>query len=638
MRFPPLSRRLRRGVALAAVTALGAGALSVGLAGSAHAASFVTGQVVDSAGRPIYNASVTLYNATTSDYVTGGETDADGGFKLFTSVPSVKAQFAVYTDGGSDLDDPKRTYAPEWYNDKATMGTSDPIAVGATDLGAITLSAGGSISGVVTNDAGAPLSRVAVDASGDIGGYGSDYTDANGAYTIIGLPPANYEVEFFDTVREHVAETYNDVKVGIAGTPTPVAVGKDAAVGGINAALTPNGVVPVGVDLTGRVVDSAGVPGAGVSVAAYTIGPRTRDGERVEVAVTNRQGVYTFTRLDLSGQTQFRLVAYGYRHEIADFARSMVWSGGSQTYEGAAPVAITPGVPAAGPDLVPPVSGGVSGSIASEATGPTAAGIVQLLDEEGNFVTAQGTYTDGTFESRTVQPGTYHVFFDAEDLAAEWWNNAALREKAKTIVVKPGAMVTGLNASLAPALKVIEKPEINGVPIVGKPLKVTSGTWNQQDGSTFKYEWLSSGAVVGTGDTFTPSKALVGKKLQVRVTNQPSYRVYLPASVTTKNTPKVGFKSKFKAKIKGKKATFTVKNKKVKSKKIKGKVVAQLKDKEGKLTKILGKAKIKKGKGSMSLTKLLKKVKGDRKKVVFTFIAKTKKVGSAIVTKKVKKK
>ena len=386
-------RGVRRVVAAAAVTALGASGLALSLSAPAYAAPFVTGKVTDSAGRPIADAEVTVYDAADGDELTVRATGSDGVFKAFTTAASVKVRVEKFT-----VDD---RYGAEWFNDKASEATADPIAVPATgaDIGVIALTSGGSISGVVTSDAGAPLNRVQVTAFGDgEDGYGSDWTDETGAYSIKGLEADSYRVSFSDPVIDEYATEYYNNTTTFSAT-TPVVVGKDAAVGGINAGLAPVTPVPPtsGPDITGSVVDSAGVPAVGVGVSAYTVGAKERDAQSVGRVYTNRQGLYTFTGLDTTGETQFRIESDSYQDEVTDFARLGTWSGGAQTYRGATPVVITPGGAAATQNLDPVVAGGVSGTVVSDAgNAPASGGTVRFYDAEGNVLGGASGNADGT--------------------------------------------------------------------------------------------------------------------------------------------------------------------------------------------------------------------------------------------------
>jgi surface antigen len=66
-------------------------------------------------------------------------------------------------------------------------------------------------------------------------------------------------------------------------------------------------------------------------------------------------------------------------------------------------------------------------------------------------------------------------------------------------------------------LKLRTRPAINGPPAVGSPLTVTSGTWSQP--ATYTYQWYADGKAISgaTTSSFTPTPALVGEPLTVRV-------------------------------------------------------------------------------------------------------------------------
>lgn len=61
-------------------------------------------------------------------------------------------------------------------------------------------------------------------------------------------------------------------------------------------------------------------------------------------------------------------------------------------------------------------------------------------------------------------------------------------------------------------------PRISGSAIVSSTLTAQSGSWTS--GTSFRYQWLANGAALSgaTRSTFTPTDALVGKRLSVRVT------------------------------------------------------------------------------------------------------------------------
>ena len=579
---------------------------------------YVVGTVTDASGRPIHDTEVSAYDATSGVEVADDYTDEKGAFVLPVGVGPVK----VYASGYGD-------YAGEWYTDKGSFETADAVTgtAGGTPL-AMALGKGGSISGVVTSDAGVPLEQVRVSADGR-----SDVTDKTGAYVIEGVDAGSHLVRFSDDLGEYLSEYYKNSFA--SATATPVAVGPNQAVGGINESLTLGTQEPQGsVELTGLVKDDTGAPVTGAFVYAWDTPNAPGKEQSVALARSNRAGVYTFDDLDEVGtETQYKIQAIP--AEVGDengFSLFGSFLGGRTSYDRAATVTVTPGTPIGGADITLMRAGGIQGSITG-ATGVSLAGGVELVASDGEAGYAAGAEADNTFTSRSLFPGTYKVrFVDySGSHVPEWWKDSTF-EKATEITVKPGQLVSGLNAVLGAQIATTERPEVKGYPWVGKSVSVDKGEWNLVTGTTFSYEWLIGSTVVGTGASYTPTKAQIGDKLTVRVLAENGR---LSGTATTAKTSKIGYKPKLKVKVAGGKASITVKAKPVKGKKVKGSVVVKeivkVKDNGTIKYKKIGKTKIAKGKGTVSLAKLKK----GKHKLVFFFEGKGK-VGSTEVKKKVK--
>ena len=123
-------------------------------------------------------------------------------------------------------------WSSEYYNNTTNSSTATPVAV---TLGQVTsginasLEQGGSISGHVTDSSGAGLANVSVSAQTatccGTGGFAS--TDANGNYTISGLPAGNYQVQFTAPSGSGlVSEYYNNTTNSSTATPVAVTVGQ----------------------------------------------------------------------------------------------------------------------------------------------------------------------------------------------------------------------------------------------------------------------------------------------------------------------------------------------------------------------------------------------------------------------------
>ena len=585
------------------------------------AVPFITGVVKSPSGQPLEDVTVTSYDAGTGTSYANAYTDEDGVFKVPANVASAKLRFGGTTD-----------FAGEWYNDKDSLATADPIVPSSAgaNVGDVILSPGGQITGVVTSDAGLPLQAIQVCADGSV--YRCDLTNAAGVYTVENLTAGTYKVEFNDQSGEYLDEFYNNSPTYAAATD--VAVAKGQVVGLAQTGLAPNPVVPVGVDLTGKVLDESGVPVPGVRLQAYTVAADLDDAVHAQSVYTRQDGSYHFTALDgIPNQSSLKVVAYGFENREDDtYGTQSVWSGQVRSYEKATPVALVPGGTATY-DFTMLHQGGIAGSITDEAGAALSSGYVTLtrLNDLGAYDYASNEL-DGTFDERNIEPGTYLVRFEATDHVGEYWNNQPSMAKAKTITVKPGASVTGLNAKLGVLVKALERPELSGYPWVGKELSVDEGVWNTS--GAFSVTWLVGGQAKGYGTTYTPTTADIGKKVVAQVTNE---RGKLSGVASTKASAKVGYQPKVKIKGGATSLSVKVKVKGVKSKKVKGSLVAKeivkVKANGDPKYKKVGKAKVKKGKATIKL-----KLQGKGKhKVVFFFTGKGK-VGSTEVTKKIKTK
>jgi hypothetical protein len=585
---------------------------------------YVLGTVTNAAGKPLAGADIDVFDAATGDELAGTYTDEKGTFKVATQPEPVKLSFSA--------DD----YALEFYADAADLATAYPIPATGTgaDLGNIVLAPGGSVSGQVTSDAGAPLEFVQVSVGGR-----TDLTDRNGVYTVRNAPTGSQLVSFYDPIGEYADEYFNNVTDSALATRVPVGVGQ--AVTSVNANLTPRPVDPTRtVEVTGAVKDNLGAPVVGVQVFAYTTPARASDRRTSESVFSNRQGVFAFTELEkVQGENQFKISAAANQQGDDDaFALFGSWFGGGQDYDRAPAVTVTPGTPVGAVDFVLDRAGGLAGSVTGLAGTPLEPGVSALGSSDGdyNFVAADFE-ADSTFESRSVRPGTYKIRFDdfSGFHASEWWKDEAKVDDAVLVTVKSGQMVGGLNAVLGNQLAAVERPSTSAdYPWVGKAITAEPGVWNVQTNTDFSYEWLVGSTVVGKGETFTPTTAHIGDRLTLRVTAENGR---LLGSAASAASAKVGYQPKIKVTIKGSVASLKIKASPVKAKKVKGSVVVKeivkVKDDGTIKYKKIAKGKIKKGKGTVSLSKLKK----GKHKLVFFFTGKGK-VGSNDVTKKVKVK
>jgi hypothetical protein len=165
----------------------------------------------------------------------------------------------------------------------ATAVLAALAALAALALPVTALAANGSISGTVTNTAHAGIEGIEVCAwgLGPTEGEGCDVTSAAGEYSITGLVPGEYSVEFWPGTLNYVGQWYNGKS--FAEMPDGVTVNSGADTPGIDAELLPGG------EIKGKVVsDAAGNPALeGIPVIAFNL-----TGEEVREAETDAGGEY----------------------------------------------------------------------------------------------------------------------------------------------------------------------------------------------------------------------------------------------------------------------------------------------------------------------------------------------------------
>lgn len=192
-------------------------------------------------------------------------------------------------------------------------------------------------------------------------------------------------------------------------------------------------------------------------------------------------------------------------------------------------------------------TGFVRGTVTSQAADfdPTDVYVtaLQFLEEEDEWGDIGWVEVDDAYVNRQgryvlsgLAPGTYRIAFSDESAATrdQFWNNKSDIEDADDVVVTSGQTVTGIDAALVEAPKLVnsEMPTITGSATPGSTLKATSGTWTPA-ATYLYYEWLVDGveADVPSRDTFTAKFDHLGKMISVRVyAYTPGFR---PAEVTS---------------------------------------------------------------------------------------------------------
>ncbi len=192
--------------------------------------ALLTGTVTETGtGVPLAGVHVVALRASDFSIVRGAVTNASGAYSLNVIAGAYKLGFI----DGTGL------HAMEWHNNQPGAGLGSATSVTApavtnADLDRST----GSLSGTVTEDpSGGAMAGVWVLAIGPSGIAGGAVTAADGTYSVTGLAPGTYRVEFVDPTGARRLEFWNNaVDFSSANTVNVTAGGQVTA---INGALAP---------------------------------------------------------------------------------------------------------------------------------------------------------------------------------------------------------------------------------------------------------------------------------------------------------------------------------------------------------------------------------------------------------------
>ncbi|HTU31884.1 MAG TPA: carboxypeptidase-like regulatory domain-containing protein [Solirubrobacteraceae bacterium] len=248
----------------------------------------VTGQVTDpQAGGAAVGSGDVEVTAVTPDgnYYAESATDANGNY-ILAGLPTgtYKIDF-----GGSG-------FLSEFYGGTASAQSATPVAVTAGAISPVNMSLpedsqGGTITGSVTNAAtGASVGGVEVElfdsannpvASDYYGGQYATQTSSDGSFSLTGLLPGTYKVEFVPQSGNLAYQFYSG-QTSLA-TANTVTVGAGQTVPGVNAGLSAGG------SISGTVTAKAS--GAGVADASVYL--EDGAGDTLDSTTTGPDGTYT---------------------------------------------------------------------------------------------------------------------------------------------------------------------------------------------------------------------------------------------------------------------------------------------------------------------------------------------------------
>lgn len=405
----------------------------------------IAGSVVAASdGEPLENVQACLYVAATGAQGRCASTDADGNYLLFgLSGGNYKVGFGIESFGSP--------FTPQYYDDKPSLATADVVALttGArtSDIDA-EMHEAGKVAGTVTDAAGgAGIEGLQVCAQPvQSGSPRCTSTGAGGDYTIEGVRPGKYVVEFHgppDYLQQYHAGRANYAEAA------RIMVAEEATTSGIDASMQAAGRIK------GKVTAAAtgdSVSGVEVCAALSTAGFYYYGG-----ACTQSGSDGTYTIGGLAGGSYDVRFAPGYSE--AGPGENAKQNFLTQFYKGATsratatPVAVTLDQATSGINAAMQPGGRVSGHVTAADTGKGLAAYVCVLptvrggDEGCTFADSNGDYTLGGLRS-----GSYKIRFGAGPSSLgyvrQFYTAKATRKEANLVSVTAGTTTPGVNATL----------------------------------------------------------------------------------------------------------------------------------------------------------------------------------------------
>lgn len=241
----------------------------------AAADGLLTGTVRNAGSNPVPAIDVTVYDPVWGIQLAATTTAADGTYSVSLPAGSYRMMFRDPTHAYADRFSGGPTGTSSWAG-SGLVAVADPTG-GVQDA---VLVANPSIAGTVTKPGGAAAAGIYVEARATTGAViAHASTDANGAFTMVGLAPDTYLVRYTDFSGQ-LATTYHP-GVNVASAATPFVLGPGDA-GTADQQLVAAGSV-------GGTVRMASMPRPNVLVIAFD----STSTDPVSIAVSDVNGAYT---------------------------------------------------------------------------------------------------------------------------------------------------------------------------------------------------------------------------------------------------------------------------------------------------------------------------------------------------------
>jgi 5-hydroxyisourate hydrolase-like protein (transthyretin family) len=464
--------------------AVGAAVTLTGYDASMATAGRIDGTLADDSSIGVSNIDIVIYRYNEAlfyweDYAYGF-TDFDGNYSV-GGLPG-----GTYRVGARDY---SGTYGDVYYANATDLDSANDVEVTA---GAITSGINmqvvanqfGSISGSVTDSLGNPLQGIQVtlfryNSGGEFWEELQDVTtDSAGQYLFSQVETGNYRLRFVDPSETHAGEYHSDAYIVESAADVVVTTDNETVV---------NESLGDAASISGTVTNNSGTPLIGIAVNFYRINNSTAQREYLFSRNTAADGTYSIGGLP---DGTFLVEFTDYSPE-ATYARE--YYNGKSTLEAADTFDVQEGQDVTGIDASLDAAGQITGSVTADGTG-TPLPFISVTLYRWNEVSLAWSYatnvtTDlsGTYTAQGLVPGDYRItFYDfAGNYLGESYNNKATFDLADSLAVSAGAVLGGIDASLAVASRIDGTVTEEGT---GTPLpNVSVYAYRVNPGNNFQY-------------------------------------------------------------------------------------------------------------------------------------------------------
>lgn len=384
----------------------------------------ITGWVSSSGGTALANVMVEARNEQNSP-IAFTSTDSVGSYRFFNLAPGNYRLFFFTAQNEG--------YMPLWYVNGSDFNSATPVQVSSlvtTENVNVIMMKGGTISGLVTNTSGQPLSGITVyyGKAESYGPWPSVSTGADGTYSINGLTSGNYLVQFDGQSLGYPSSYYNN-SLTLDGAQQ-IAIAGEAVVSNINAVLNQGAVI------SGRATD---LNNNGISNIYVTLFDEQMN--FINSVNTGSNGNYSFNNLQ-PGSYKVRFQGNG-----SPYIEQ--WYNNATDFASALPVTVITSSVNNGIDAKMIVGGAISGKVTDQNNNGLNFIGVWVYNNSGQFVTAVFTAANGNYTVNGLPSGNYRLrATPSSTYASNWYGNSSKLATATPVTLVAPATVSFINIAL----------------------------------------------------------------------------------------------------------------------------------------------------------------------------------------------